>query len=335
MSITAKELANKLNLSATAVSMALNNRPGVSTETKQKILQAAEQYGYDFSKLSNKNRRPGNIYAIWYRGNNTILSYSPIFDEIMDGIEMECRKQGYQLKIIQFYDKSEDFQSIIETLRVSDCEGLLLLGTELKEEAGAQLLTLKIPVVILDSYFISLNCDYVLINNRQGAYLATDYLIARRRTQPGHLRSSYTLRNFDERNDGYLKAIHDNGMAASQCIVHDLFPSIEGAMADMLEILDSQKTLANCYFADNDLIALGCIKAMKLRGIRIPEDIGIIGFDNISEARIIDPSLTTISIPRKYMAQLATQKLIDKISNSIPFTTVIEVSTTLVKRFSV
>ena len=80
MSITAKELAEKLNLSQTAVSMALNNKPGVSTETRRMVVEAAEKYGYDFTRLSLKKNKAGSIYAVSYRSHNAIMSYSPIFD---------------------------------------------------------------------------------------------------------------------------------------------------------------------------------------------------------------------------------------------------------------
>ena len=87
MSITAKELAQKLGLSQTAVSMALNNKPGVSTETRRMIIEAAEKYDYDFTKLSlkkNQAGKAGSIYAVSYRSHNAILSYSPIFDTMVE-----------------------------------------------------------------------------------------------------------------------------------------------------------------------------------------------------------------------------------------------------------
>ena len=110
MAITAKELAKKLNLSATAVSMALNNKPGVSTATRDQVIKAAEKYGYDFSRLSLKNGHPGDIYCIIYRAHNAILNYMPIFSELTDGIEQECRNQGYQLKLVQINEKRDDVQ---------------------------------------------------------------------------------------------------------------------------------------------------------------------------------------------------------------------------------
>ena len=103
----------------------------------------------------------------------------------------------------------------------------------------------------------------------------------------------------------------------------------------MLEVIDNGDPLAECYFADNDLIAIGAIKALKLRGYRLPEDIAIIGFDNISEGRVIDPTLTTIDIPRKFMGQTAASQLIRQIENPVPHTVKIEIRTSLIKRFSV
>lgn len=335
MAITAKELAEKLNLSATAVSMALNNKPGVSTETRNRVIKAAEQYGYDFTRLSLKNSQSGDIYCIMYRAHNALLNYAPIFSELTDGIEQECREQGYQMKLVQIHEKIDDVQKCIEDIRGSCCAGIILLGTETSITACRQFMQLSVPVVLLDSYFESLGCSSVLINNAQGAYLATSLLINRCDSHPGYLRSSYRIGNFEGRRAGFDLAVREHGMSASNSITHTLSPSIEDAFADMLEIIDAGDTLAKCYFADNDLIAIGAMKALKLRGYQIPHDIAIAGFDNISESRIVEPSLTTIDIPRRYMGQTAARQLIYQITNPIPHTVKIEVSTRLVKRFSV
>lgn len=335
MGITAKELAARLGLSATAVSMALNNKPGVSSETRAHVLKEAEKYGYDFSKLSMKKNSSGDIYCIIYKAHNAILNYTPIFSELTDGIEQECRQNGYHLKILQLYEKTDDIKKYMEDLRVSGCVGIILLGTEVTAGICQNFLSLSVPVVLLDSYFPTVDCSSVLINNVQGAYLATNYLIDRCQSQPGHLCSSYRIENFAERTTGFSKSVREHGMSVGKSISHELSPSIEGAFADMLEIIDRGDDLAKCYFADNDLIAIGAIKALKLRGYKIPDDIAVIGFDNISESRIVDPSLTTIDIPRKYMGQTAACQLMKQLTYPVPHTVKIEVSTTLVKRFSV
>ena len=335
MGITAKELAARLNLSATAVSMALNGKPGVSTETRAMVIREAEKAGYDFSRLSMKKNASGDIYCIICRAHNAILNYTPIFSELTDGIEQECRKNGYHLKTFQLYEKIDDLQKYIEELRISQCAGVILLGTEVSASVCHEFLQLSVPVILLDSYFDSADCSCVLINNAQGAYLATGYLIDRCGRQPGHLCSSYRITNFRERTHGFHRAVREHGMSTAKSIIHELSPSIEGAFSDMLEIIDSGTPLAGAYFADNDLIAIGAIKALKLRGYKVPEDIAIAGFDNISEGRVIDPALTTIDVPRKFMGQTAAAQLIRELKTPVPHSVKIEVSSTLIKRFSV
>ncbi len=335
MGITAKELAKKLNLSATAVSMALNNKPGVSTQTRARIIKEAEKAGYDFSRLASKNSKTGDIYCVIYRAHNAILNYTPIFSELIDGMGQECRAKGYRLKTLQIYEKTDDVKRYLEDLRVNECVGIILLGTEITASICNDFLALKIPMILLDSYFDAVSCSSVIINNAQGAYLAANYLIDRLGKQPGHLCSSYKIENFAERKNGFQRAVREHGMSVGKSISHELSPSIEGALSDMLEIIDRGDHLAECYFADNDLIAIGAIKALKLRGYRIPEDIAIIGFDNITEGKVIDPALTTIEIPRHFMGQTAARQLIQQIETPLPHTVKIEISTTLVKRFSV
>ena len=169
MPITAKELAKKLKLSQTAVSMALNNKPGVSTETRRMVVEAAEKYGYDFTRLSLKKNKVGSIYAVSYRSHNAIMSYSPIFDAMVEGMESMVQKGNYKLKVITFYEKRDNLEHYLEDLRTTDCVGIILFGTEMREEMVRPFLKLPFPVVILDAYFENLNCNYVVPNNRQGA----------------------------------------------------------------------------------------------------------------------------------------------------------------------
>ncbi|MCR5216243.1 MAG: LacI family DNA-binding transcriptional regulator [Lachnospiraceae bacterium] len=334
MSITAKELAKKLGLSETAVSMALNHKPGVSTKTRQEVIRLAEECGYDFTKIKKGNSNGGSIYVISYRTHNAILSYAPIFDTIYDGVKSECQQKNYKVKMIQFYEKNDSLEDCFADLRGSDCTGLILIGTEMRQDICTQFLNLGYPMVLLDTYFDSLDCTSVLINNRQGAYLATDYLIRLRHKQPGYLQSAYSIPNFNERFEGYTKALKENGMSPSRSRIHALSPSIESAMTDMLEIIDRKDPLATSYFADNDMIAIGALKALKLRGYKIPEDISIIGFDNISESKIIEPALTTMDVPRFYLGQTAAKALLEQFDTTRLHATKIEVSPKLIKRFS-
>ena len=103
---------------------------------------------------------------------------------MVEGMESVIQKEHYNLKVLNFYEKRDNLEHYLEDLRTTDCVGILLFGTEMREEVVRPFLQLPFPVVILDAYFEGLDCTYVLPNNRQGAYLATDYLISRRLKQP-------------------------------------------------------------------------------------------------------------------------------------------------------
>ena len=335
MSVTAKQLAAELGISATAVSMALNNKPGVSTETRQNIIRYAEERGYDFTRLKHSaNQHHGSIQIIMYKTHDAILSYSPIFNELYEGIKEEAQAAGFSVNMIQFYEKTDTLDRCFEDIRGTDCAGIILVGTEIRKETAQRFIALGYPFVLLDTYFDSLDCTSVVINNSQGAYIATDYLISMTHTQPGYLQSSYEIPNFTDRHAGYVKAIRENGMSSSRSIIHKLSPSIADAMADMLEIIDRGDPLAHCYFADNDMIAIGAMRAFKLRGYKVPEDVAFIGFDNISESRIVEPALTTMDVPRIYIGHTAGELLIKQIDKRIYHASKVEISTRLIKRLS-
>lgn len=115
-------------------------------------------------------------------------------------------------------------------------------------------------------------------------------------------------------------------MSPSCSVIHRLSPSIENAMADMLTIIDSEETLATSYLADNDMIAIGAIKAFKMRGYKIPEDIAVIGFDNISESQIIEPALTTMDVPRLFIGHTAAKVLIKQMNSKRIYPVKVEIS---------
>lgn len=193
---------------------------------------------------------------------------------------------------------------------------------------------INIPLVLLDNYFEDLEINSVLINNIHGAYTAAGYLIRKYRTQPGYLHSFYSIGNFDERADGFFKALRKNGMSASRSLVHLLTPSTEGAYYDLKELMKSHDSFARCYFADNDLIAAGAIRFFHESGYRIPQDIAVIGFDDMPLCTYIEPALSTIHVPKQYMGKIAVQRLHEVIAESDARPLKIEIAVSLVKRKS-
>ncbi len=335
MAITAKELAKQLDLSQAAVSLALNHRPGVSTATRKRVLAAAEEQGYDFSRLKpvEPGKNSGSIYFVIYKKHGAVVADTPFFAQLSEGVDEACKTLPYYLNI-QYLHEDDDVASLLTDWKRVGCRGLILLGTEMQLQDLRPFLNAELPMVLLDNYFEEADMDSVLINNIKGAYTATDYLIRKRQAQPGYLHSSYSINNFEERADGFYKAIRKNGMSTSRSIVHRLTPSAEGAYADMKELLARNEPLASCYFADNDLIAAGAVRALKEAGYRIPQDIAVVGFDNMPICTYIEPPLTTIHVPKQYMGHMAVHRLHELICNPDSLPIKIEISTTLQKRKS-
>ena len=332
MTITAKQIAKELNISPAAVSMALNNKPGVSNETRRKIIETAKAMGYNFSKNEFSKSETKNIAFVFFHKN--FVFDTPFFTELATSIETTVHDKGYKLSVYHIHDL-DNIEEQIDLIQYSGCMGMILLGTIMSNEQIKPFENVKIPIVLLDTYIPGAKMDCVVINNVEGARSATDYLIRKRKAQPGYLHSSQYFHNFEERGDGFFKAVRQNGMPTSKSIIHTLSPSVDGAYADMIELINNKEPLANCYFADNDEIAIGAMRAFKEKGYKIPEDISIVGFDNMSYSLYVDPPLTTVNVPKSYMGKIAANRLIEIMNEEFHYTTKIEINTNLIVRKSI
>ncbi len=332
MSISAKELAKKLNISAATVSMVLNNKPGISEKTRELVLSAAHEYGFDFSKLEAKASASGNIQLVIYKKHGIVVTDTPFFSQLLEGIEQCCKNKSYSLQITYFYEK-ESCEEQIESIKKSGCDGILLLGTEMQLEDFKHFNNLNIPLVVMDTYFDELDYDFVTINNIRGTFNATEYLISQGFNDIGYLRSSCKISNFTERFDGYCKAMKKHNLKIKSEYIHNITPSLDGAYEDIKNILPAK--YAKAYVADNDLIAAGSMRALKEYGIKIPEDVSVIGFDNMPFCDILDPQLSTLDVQKHEFGTLAVKQLINRIQNQNHSYSRIQITPELRKRKSI
>lgn len=332
MKVTAKQIAEQLGISAAAVSMALNNKPGVSVEMRHHIIDVAQQLGYDFSRINAKKAKSNTIAFVCFHKN--FVFDTPFFTEMAMSIEKVIKENGYQLYFHHIHDL-DNIDDIITSFQSYSYEGIILLGTTMSRDEFLPFEKLSMPIILLDTYFPNINADCITINNVDSAETATDYLIKKRHQQPGYLHSSQEIVNFNERSLGFYNAVRKNSLPSSKSIVHHLSPSVDGSYADMMEILAHHEPIASCYFADNDEIAIGAMRAFKENGYRIPEDIAIVGFDNIPYSTYIDPPLTTIDVPKAFMGTVAAKHLIAAIQKNEKFHIKIEINTNLIIRYSI
>lgn len=334
MEISAKELAKLINVSPATVSMVFNNKPGISDATKELVLNAAAKYGY----TAKQPLAPASVHKIIqlinYKKHGKVAADTPFFSQLTEGITQECTRQNCALHVSYFYENM-DISAQLAALKEVDCIGILLLATEMSREDFKKFKNFSVPIVVLDCYYDELNYDCVLINNIQGAFNATSYLIKCGHKKVGYLRSSIEISNFAERADGYYKALRSHNISTSHPYVYTIAPTAEEGYRDMMEILKDKPELADAYFADNDIIAAAAMKAFRENGYQMPEEISIIGFDDMPLCDMMVPSLTTMKVKKKELGATAIQRLMERVSDNHRECLKMSMATKLIRRDSV
>lgn len=336
MVLRVKDIANSLNISPATVSLVLNNKPGISEETRQKVLRFIEQNGYNTNALSKPALKHNkNIRFVVYKKHGLVVADTPFFSALMEGIDQEARNDGYNLIISYINETDNNKMEVLRILEENPADGILLLATEMQQEDLKSFFQLNQPMVLLDNHFPGEKLDTVVISNRQGVYEAVGHLFLKGHREIGYLHSVNRINNFDERESGFMEAIHDYGIKYSKRNTVILDSTLDGAYRDMSKLLQTDIKLPTAFFADNDIIAFGAVKALKERGFKLPDDISIIGFDDMPFCEMLEPSLTTLRVFKNRMGRLSVKRLIERIEENVEEFVNIEVMTELVERKSV
>ena len=259
---------------------------------------------------------------------------TPFFSQLIEGIEQSCKSNGYNLQIA-YFNEGSDLSTSLPLIHSKECKGLLLLATEMSLADASAFASLGCPTVLLDSAFNEIALDTIVINNKQAAGCATKELIKNGHTNIGYLHSAFHINNFSERKDGYHRELRRNGLSIPAEHEYKLTPTVDGAYSEMKEILNHAPEMPTAFFADNDIIALSAMRALKEKGYKIPEDISIIGIDDIPMCELTDPPLTTMHVPKHQMGVQAVKRLLEKINHNSREVLTIEIFTFLVERQSI
>ena len=324
-----REISETTGYSLATVSNALNHRRGVNNQTSARIFQAAQELGYLGS------RRITKIRFVTYKKNGMIIEDTPFFPALIDGVEKEARLSGYETVFCTLDQRSPDYKEQLSTILNDHTAGIILLGTEMMEEDYRACQNVKIPLVVLDGWCDAVNLDSVFISNADSAFQATKYLIDQGHRHIGYLKGKFRIKNFGQRSIGMQQALRKHSLTLEHDDVVPLVATMEGAYQDMKAWLYAHDKLPTAFFADNDVIALGAIRALKEAGYRVPGDISVIGFDDLLLAEASSPRLTTVHVYNQEMGRLAVCKLVDIIKKGGRVKTKTQVCTEIVKRESV
>jgi DNA-binding LacI/PurR family transcriptional regulator len=329
MKINIRKISEITGFSQATVSNALNNKHGVNKETAEKILTVARENGYQI------DTKIDSIKLVKYKKEGVVVSDTPFFSELIEGIEDESRNAGFDTIICNLDERSDDFHYRRDQIIQNNNSAILLLATEMDEEDVKPFEKAHVPVIVLDSWFERLNLSSVLISNTDSVVNAVEYLAKNGHRNIGYLAGNIRIKNFFYREMGYRRALLSKKIDRDPDSLYLLTPTLEGAYQDMSEQLKQKKKMPTAFFADNDIIAIGAMRALEEKGYRIPEDISIIGFDDMIYCSVSNPPLTTIRVNKRGMGRIAVRHIIDKIENNEDTRSKTEICTEFVERKSV
>lgn len=329
-----KDIAELAKVSPSTVSLVINNRNGVSSKKREEILKLLDEYGFTVHTSKGESVPSCNsIRFIKCKRHSMLVDGNPGFTSaIIDAVELECRRQGYELVIITC--TTENLHTILQQIRPETSAGILLLGTELTEQDISQLPLPPVPLVILDNapQLSDINC--ITMNNYDAIYHAVHHLVSYHHQHIGFLANLYPSNNCLARRTAFIEALRQHNIPYDPNWVYEVHPTPDGAYQSVKELLENHAAFPSALVANNDSIALGAIKAFKEFNIDVPHDISVIGFDNIPLSSITDPPLTTMEVPCKEMGIWAVRLLCDRIRYPSSAATKMQVSTKLLVRDS-
>ena len=335
MAVRAKDIAKKLGVSEATVSLVLNNKPGVGDKTREMVMKEIEGMGYESNIKIKPAASSKNIRFILFKSHGLVVGDTPFFSRLIESIEGQARDNGFNI-VISYLNRdmlSEDY--ISQLSQDENMAGIMLLATEMSREDVIAFSEVNLPVLVLDNSFEDMDIDCVQIDNVQGVKNAVRHLVQCGHEEIGYLRSSAEINNFEQRYMGFISSLAECGLEFSPERVICIEPTIEGAYRDMKAYLDSGRKPPKALFADNDILAVGASRALKEAGYSLPQDVSVVGFDDMPYCTMMRPQLTTVRVNNAGMGGVAIRRLSDAISNKADETVKILLRTELIVRKSV
>jgi LacI family transcriptional regulator len=302
-----RDVAEQARVSVTTVSHVINDTRPVSKELRQRVLQAMNELGYQPNQLARSLRR-GQTHTV---GMIIPDSTNPFFAEVARGVEDTSFEQGYSV-ILCNSDGNLDKELLYTNVLVKkQVDGILFVAAGVSTERILELQRRNIPLVLIDRDLPEASVDSVLTDNAQAGWAATRHLIELGHTRIACVTGPSDLTPSADRVIGYREALRQSDLAVDEAlIVKGDFQYVSGYQAGThLLALERPPT---AVFACNDLMAIGFMSAALQSGLRVPEDLSIVGFDDVRLAAFANPPLTTIAQPKYEMGVVAAELLLER-----------------------
>lgn len=327
--ITIIEVAAEAGVSFGTVSRVMNNDVHVKQETRERVLKAMQQLGY----VANRQARSlaggkSNIIGVLVPDLGT-----GYIEEIIRGIDAELSLTDLDLILYTTHRMASKEANYVANLAKGMVDGLLLVLPRSPADFIGTLTQRNFPFVLIDHQGTGQDCPAVGATNWQGAFHATEYLIKLGHRRIGFITGSMDLGCAVDRLEGYRSALQTYHLLDAPELIYEGSFSQPDGFAGASAMLDLPVP-PTAIFASNDVMAMGVMDAVRNRGLRVPGDVSVVGFDDIPQASLVRPALTTVNQPLENMGRVATQKLLDLLQHPEKEAERIELPTELIVRDS-
>lgn len=303
---TIRDVAALARVSVATVSRVVNrNSHRVSPATRRRVLSAVRTLDYRANLIAQglKQRRTRTVALIVPDISN------PFFPAIARGIEDRAQQRGYAVLFCNTYENLTRERAYLELLRKRMVDGLIFATVGSNTRHLRTLHQDHLPVVLVARDVAGVPIDAVLVDNFRGEFQAASHLIGLGHRRIAHIAGPASLHVAAERRRGYLAALEASAISVDDRLVVEGDFSAEGGRKAVQKLLDRDARFTGVVAA-NDLMAIGAMEALKHAGRRVPEDVAVVGFDDITFASLVSPALTTVAQPKYKMGQLAMDRLL-------------------------
>jgi LacI family transcriptional regulator len=320
MSTTLRDVAKAAQVSLSTVSLVLNGKGDISNETRERVMRAAVNLNYgakDTIKTSKAQRsKTLRFLKIAKHGHTVNRDHNTFISDYIDGMSLEADRRGYKLEVISI--EATPIDQVVATLVNNPPRGAIVLGTELSVSDVKLFEEIALPVVFIDTFFDMLECNFINMNNMDAVYKILSHLADNAYRDIGFISSNVETINFKLRSDAFLSCMNALKLPLKPNKIVTVDSTYDGAYQDMLALLHKGMKLPECFVCVNDIVAYGCIKAFREFNIKLPDDLSIVGFDNLPMSSTMEPSLTTIDVSKRQIGYLAIGAIDDLIRATGP-----------------
>jgi len=307
--ITLKMVAERAEVSVNTASRAINNKPDINEETKKRVLQIAKELGYirNAAAVALRTKKTGTIGVVIADNRN------PFYAEVLNGMEEAAREKNYHIILANTqrdYRKEEEAINLLLAKRV---DGLLITPVQDRDDDIKNLITANIPFVVVGRDFENIEVDAIYNDEVKGGFLATEYLIKKGHKRIALIDGFLYKSPAKGRLEGYKKALNKYRISLDESLISVGDINIEDGHERTKQMLEKDLNFT-AIFVYNDMMAFGAMQAIKEKGLRIPEDIGLVGYDDIPFSSLISPPLTTIRLKKQGLGAESVKLLLSRIN---------------------